>query len=140
MKILANDGIDDSAKTALESKGFQIETKNIAQADLASRISEFDVLLVRSATKVNREIIDAGTSLKLIGRAGVGLDNIDTQYAREKGIQVVNTPAASSTSVAELVFAHLFSICRWLHYTNRLMPESGVEKFNQLKKTASAFL
>lgn len=138
MKILANDGIDQSAKTALESHGFSIETNNIPQSELPGRIGEYDVLLVRSATKVTRDILDAGTNLKLVGRAGVGLDNIDTAYAAEKGVAVVNTPAASSTSVAELVFAHMFSLCRMLQYTNRQMPEHGVEQFNSLKKTASA--
>lgn len=138
MKILANDGIDQSARLALEQKGFSIETNNIPQAELPSRIGEYDVLLVRSATKVTREVIDAAGNLKLVGRAGVGLDNIDTQYAKEKGLAVVNTPSASSTSVAELVFAHMFSLCRMLQYTNRQMPENGVAQFNQLKKTASA--
>ncbi len=138
MRILANDGIDQSAKTALEAKGFSIDTNNIPQADLPSRINDYDVLLVRSATKVTREILDAAPNLKLVGRAGVGLDNIDTGYAREKGVAVVNTPAASSTSVAELVFAHLFSVCRMLQYTNREMPENGIADFNALKKTASA--
>ncbi len=138
MKILANDGIDQSAKVALEAKGFTIDTNNIPQAELASRINDYDVLLVRSATKVNKDILDAGSNLKLVGRAGVGLDNIDTAYAKEKGVTVVNTPAASSTSVAELVFAHMFSICRMLQYTNRQMPENGVAQFNQLKKVSSA--
>ncbi len=138
MRILANDGIDQSAKIALEAKGFSIDTNNIPQAELATKIANYDVLLVRSATKVTKEILDAGTALKLVGRAGVGLDNIDTAYAKEKGITVVNTPAASSTSVAELVFAHLFSVCRMLQYTNRQMPENGVANFNALKKTASA--
>lgn len=138
MKILANDGIDQSAKAALEAKGFTIDTNNIPQAELAARIADYDVLLVRSATKVNREILDAAAGLKLVGRAGVGLDNIDVAAAKEKGIAVVNTPAASSTSVAELVFAHMFSICRMLQYTNREMPLHGAEQFNNLKKTASA--
>lgn len=138
MKILANDGIDQSAKIALEAKGFSIETNNIPQAELPGRIGEYDVLLVRSATKVTKEVMDAASNLKLVGRAGVGLDNIDISYAKEKGIAVVNTPSASSTSVAELVFAHLFSVVRMLQYTNRLMPEHGMDQFNQLKKTASA--
>lgn len=138
MKILANDGIDASAKTALEAKGFTIDTNKIEQTELASRINDYDVLLVRSATKVTKEILDAAPNLKLVGRAGVGLDNIDTVYAKEKGVAVVNTPAASSTSVAELVFAHMFSVCRLLQYTNREMPVHGIEKFNDLKKTASA--
>lgn len=138
MKILANDGIDASAKIALEANGFTIDTNNIPQAELASKINNYDVLLVRSATKVTKEIFDAAPNLKLVGRAGVGLDNIDTAYAKEKGVAVVNTPAASSTSVAELVFAHMFSICRMLQYSNRQMPENGMTQFNQLKKTASA--
>lgn len=138
MKVLANDGIDQSAKAALEAKGFSIDTNNIPQAELPSRIQAYDVLLVRSATKVTKEVLDAGNNLKLVGRAGVGLDNIDVAYAKEKGVTVVNTPAASSTSVAELVFAHMFSICRMLQYTNRQMPENGVAQFNQLKKVASA--
>ncbi len=138
MKILANDGIDASAKIALEAKGFTIDTNKIAQEDLVSRLNEYDVLLVRSATKVTKALIDAAPNLKLVGRAGVGLDNIDTVYAKEKGLAVVNTPAASSTSVAELVFAHMFSICRLLQYTNREMPVNGIDKFNDLKKAASA--
>lgn len=138
MKILANDGIDASAKIALEANGFTIDTNNIPQVELASKIDNYDVLLVRSATKVTKEILDAAPNLKLVGRAGVGLDNIDTAYAKEKGVAVVNTPAASSTSVAELVFAHMFSICRMLQYSNRQMPENGMSQFNQLKKTASA--
>jgi D-3-phosphoglycerate dehydrogenase len=138
MKILANDGIDASAKIALEANGFTIDTNNIPQAELASKINNYDVLLVRSATKVTKEIFDAAPNLKLVGRAGVGLDNIDTAYAKEKGVAVVNTPAASSTSVAELVFAHMFSICRMLQVSNRQMPDNGVSQFNQLKKIASA--
>lgn len=138
MKILANDGIDLSAKELLESKGFTVETNKIAQEELASRISEFDVLLVRSATKVNAAIIKAGApNLKLVGRAGVGLDNVDLVSAKANNVAVVNTPAASSTSVAELVFAHLFSICRLLQVTNREMPENGMSQFNELKKIAS---
>lgn len=138
IKILANDGIDESARIALISRGFSITTEKVAQADLPASINNYDVLLVRSATKVTKEVLDAAPNLKLVGRAGVGLDNIDTAYAKEKGVTVVNTPAASSTSVAELVFAHMFSVCRLLQYTNREMPTNGIEKFNDLKKTASA--
>lgn len=137
MKILANDGIDDSAKVLLEAKGFSIETNKIEQFDLVNHIANYDVLLVRSATKVTPEIMDAASNLKVIGRAGVGLDNIDVNYAKTKNIAVVNTPAASSTSVAELVFAHLFSVCRMLQVSNRIMPEHGAEQFNDLKKMAS---
>jgi D-3-phosphoglycerate dehydrogenase len=136
MKILANDGIDAAGKAILEAAGFQVSTDKIAQADLAGQIAEFDALIVRSATKVTAEIMEAG-NLKLIARAGVGMDNIDLAHAGSKGIVVVNTPNASSRSVAELVFAHLFSVARFLHESNRSMPEKGKEEFSALKKKAS---
>jgi len=92
------------------------------------------VILVRSATKVRKDIIDNCPSLKIIGRGGVGMDNIDVTYAREKGIHVINTPASSSESVAELVFAHLFSGVRFLYDANRNMPLEGDTNFDGLKK------
>lgn len=137
MRILANDGIDAAGKSLLENAGFEIITDKIAQEELIHRISEFDVLIVRSATKVKADIIQA-SNLKLIARAGVGLDNIDLKAAGEKGITVVNTPNASSRSVAELVFAHAFSVARMLHLTNREMPINGQSEFKSLKNTASA--
>lgn len=137
MKILANDGIDAAGKAILEKAGHQVFTDKIPQAELAGRIADYDVLIVRSATKVTAEIMEAG-NLKLIARAGVGLDNIDIKHAGLKNIPVVNTPNASSRSVAELVFAHIFTISRHLHTTNRKMPSEGKEKFNELKKLASA--
>lgn len=137
MKILANDGIDSSAVEALQKYGFEVQTEKIAQEDLVSRIPEFDVLLVRSATKVRQDVIDAGTNLKIIGRGGVGMDNIDVAYAREKGLKVINTPAASSVSVAELVFSHLFAICRFIPQNNRAMPTDGMEQFASLKKASA---
>lgn len=136
MRILANDGIDASGKKLLENAGFEVITAKIEQNELAAAISEFDVLIVRSATKVNADIINA-SNLKLIARAGVGLDNIDLTAAGEKGITVVNTPNASSRSVAELVFAHAFSVARMLHHTNREMPMNGQSDFKNLKKLAS---
>ena len=116
MKILANDGISKSGITALENAGFEVITTKVAQEQVANYINSNDisVLLVRSATKVKKDVIDACPKLKVIGRGGVGMDNIDVEYAREKGIHVINTPAASSDSVAELVFAHLFSGVRFL--------------------------
>lgn len=135
MRILANDGIDAAGKKILEEAGFQVFTDKIAQPDLASRISEYDILIVRSATKVTAEIMDSG-NLKLIARAGVGLDNIDIRHAGLKNIPVVNTPNASSRSVAELVFAHIFSCYRYLFLSNNEMPENGKSAFNELKKTA----
>ncbi len=136
MKVLANDGISKSGVKALENAGFKVITTKVAQEQLINYINEqeIDVLLVRSATTARKEMIDACPSLKIIGRGGVGMDNIDVSYAREKGLQVINTPAASSSSVAELVFAHLFSGVRFLHDSNRNMPLDGDSRFKDLKK------
>lgn len=138
LRILANDGIDNAGRELLEKAGFEIITEKISQDNLANEIGNFDVILVRSATKVTKAVIDGGgEKLKLICRAGVGIDNIDSKYAGEKHIPVFNTPAASSRSVAELVFAHLFSMIRFLPLTNRKMAIDGKNQFNDLKKTAS---
>jgi|TARA_B100001093_G_scaffold28471_2_gene24945 D-3-phosphoglycerate dehydrogenase len=139
MKILANDGISDSGVTELKSSGFEIITTNVAQEQLENYINKNNVigLLVRSATTVRKELIDKCPSLKLIGRGGVGMDNIDVEYAKSKGISVINTPAASSHSVAELVFSHLFSCVRYLHDSNRNMPLEGDSNFKKLKKNYS---
>ena len=136
MKVLANDGLDQSGIDSLQKAGFEVITTKVPQEELINYINENQVrtLLVRSATKVRKDIIDACPSLKIIGRGGVGMDNIDVEYAREKGINVINTPAASSASVAELVFAHLFSGCRFLTDSNRKMPVEGDSKFAELKK------
>ncbi|PHR12715.1 MAG: 3-phosphoglycerate dehydrogenase [Aequorivita sp.] len=136
MKILANDGISKSGITTLEKAGFEVLTVHVAQEQLQNYINEhkIEVLLVRSATKVRKDIIDNCPSLKIIGRGGVGMDNIDVDYARNNGIEVINTPAASSASVAELVFAHLFGSVRFLHDSNRNMPLEGDTKFKELKK------
>jgi len=136
MKILANDGIATSGVIALENAGFEVELTTVAQEQLIDYINNNNVvvLLVRSATKVRKDIIDACPSLKIIGRGGVGMDNIDVEYAREKGLHVINTPAASSHSVAELVFAHLYGMVRFLHDSNRNMPLDGDSKFKDLKK------
>ena len=139
MKILANDGISQSGVEALEKGGFEIITTNVAQEQLENYINENNIvgLLVRSATNVRKELIDKCPSLKLIGRGGVGMDNIDVEYARSKGLSVINTPAASSHSVAELVFSHLFSCVRFLHDSNRNMPLEGDSNFKKLKKNYS---
>ena len=136
MKVLANDGISKSGITTLENAGFKVITTKVAQEQVANYINTNDVqvILVRSATKVKQDIIDACPGLKIIGRGGVGMDNIDVEYARSKGIHVINTPASSSESVAELVFAHLFSGVRFLHDANRNMPLEGDSKFENLKK------
>ncbi len=136
MKILANDGISVEGINALEKGGFTVLTDNIAQADLISEINNQDIvgLLVRSATTVRQDLIDACPGLKLIGRGGVGMDNIDVDYARSKGLHVINTPGASSQSVAELVMANLFSLSRGIFHSNRVMPSSGNTEFKTLKK------
>lgn len=135
-KILANDGIDDIGKQLLEKAGFTVITDKVNQENLITEINEkgYVALTVRSATKVRKDIIDACPNLKVIARGGVGMDNIDVDYAKSKNINVINTPAASSNSVAELVFAHLFNAVRFLYDSNRQMPISGYEKFDDLKK------
>ncbi len=136
MKILANDGISTSGVEQLTQAGFEVITTNVAQEQLVQYINENQIvaLLVRSATTARKDLIDACPSLKIIGRGGVGMDNIDLEYAREKGLSVINTPAASSLSVAELVFAHLFGCVRFLHDSNRNMPLEGESNFKGLKK------
>ena len=139
MKILANDGISDSGVEELKKSGFEIITTNVAQEQLENYINTNNVvgLLVRSATTVRKDLIDKCPSLRLIGRGGVGMDNIDVDYAKSKGLAVINTPAASSHSVAELVFSHLFSCVRFLHDSNRNMPLEGDSNFKKLKKNYS---
>lgn len=134
MKILANDGIDPLGKKLLEEAGFTVDTTHIPQDDLMTHLPKYDAITVRSATKVRQPLIDACPKLKLIGRGGVGMDNIDVDYAISKGIAVVNTPAASSLSVAELVFAHLLSGVRFLYDAHRRMGTDGATNFGGLKK------
>jgi D-3-phosphoglycerate dehydrogenase / 2-oxoglutarate reductase len=135
-KILANDGIDAVGKSLLEKAGFTVVTEKVAQDKLAEAINTegYIALTVRSATKVRKDLIDVCPNLKVIGRGGVGMDNIDVEYARAKGLAVINTPAASSHSVAELVFAHLFGAVRFLYDSNRQMPSKGNTEFETLKK------
>lgn len=139
MKILANDGISKNGIDVLEKAGMEVLTTTVAQEQLANFIIEnnIDALLVRSATKVRQDLIDACPNLKLIGRGGVGMDNIDVEYAKSKGLHIINTPAASSESVAELVFAHLFGGARFLYDANRNMPLEGDTNFKGLKKSYS---
>ena len=137
MKILANDGISESGKIRLEEFGFDVDLTKVAQDQLVNYINNNSIstILVRSATQVRKDIIDNCPSLKIIGRGGVGMDNIDVDYAKSKGISVINTPAASSKSVAELAFSHLFGCVRFLHESNRSMPLDGDTKFKDLKKS-----
>tara|TARA_B100001287_G_scaffold226189_1_gene195883 strand:- start:8159 stop:9115 length:957 start_codon:yes stop_codon:yes gene_type:complete len=136
MKVLANDGISKSGINQLEKNGFNVLTKKVEQENLVQYINleNIEVILVRSATQVRKDIIDNCPSIKIIGRGGVGMDNIDVEYAKEKGLLVINTPAASSQSVAELVMAHLFNISRFMYDSNREMPKKGNTEFKVLKK------
>ncbi|ERJ59210.1 D-2-hydroxyacid dehydrogenase [Sphingobacterium paucimobilis] len=138
MRILANDGIDPIGKKILEDAGFVVDTVHIPQDELVHKLNAYDAVTVRSATKLRKELLDVCPNIKVIGRGGVGMDNIDVDYARSKGITVVNTPAASSHSVAELVFAHLLNGVRFLFDSNRKMPVEGATNFGGLKKAYAA--
>ncbi len=133
IKILANDGIHPVGKQLLEEAGFQVDTKKVPQDRLSDTLPSYDVVVVRSATKIREKLINQCPNLKIIARGGVGLDNIDVDYAKSKGIRVINTPAASSRSVAELVFGHLLSLARFLNDSNRQMSSNGTD-FKSLKK------
>ena len=139
MKVLANDGISKNAVDILNKNGFDVYLDKVGQDNLIDFINQnkIAILLVRSATQVRKNLINNCQSLKIIGRGGVGMDNIDVEYAKNKGILVINTPAASSNSVAELVFAHLFSGSRFLFDSNRNMPLEGEKNFKVLKKNYS---
>ncbi|MGM0635863.1 MAG: D-2-hydroxyacid dehydrogenase [Bacteroidota bacterium] len=139
MKILANDGISAAGAELLKQAGHEIKIIKVAQEQLPNYINDnkFDAILVRSSTQIDKKLLQACPNLRLIGRAGVGLDNIDVVFAKQNNISVINTPKASSESVAELVFAHLFTGVKHLQNTNRDMPLEGDSKFNQLKKSYS---
>ena len=136
MKVLANDGISPLGEKALKEAGYTIETANVPQEELTQYINDnnIEVLLVRSATTVRKDLIDACPGLKGIGRGGVGMDNIDVDYARSIGRLVFNTPGASSQAVAELVVTHMMSMARDLFDSNRQMPTKGASDFKVLKK------
>ena len=139
MKVLANDGISENAVDILNKNSFDVYLDKVEQNNLIDfiNLNKISVLLVRSATQVRKNLIDNCQSLKIIGRGGVGMDNIDVEYAKSRGILVINTPGASSNSVAELVFAHLFSGSRFLFDSNRNMPLEGEKNFKTLKKKYS---
>ncbi len=112
-KVLASDPLDAAAVKAMRDAGLTVDEKTTLTPEaLLREIAEYDVIVVRSATKVRAEVIDAGKRLKLIVRAGVGLDNVDAVHARTKGVEVRNTPGASSNSVAELALGHMLSLAR----------------------------
>lgn len=115
MKVLITDGISGEGLKILQDAGFEITQQQYPPDELVAVIGGYDAIIVRSATKVTRAVIDAGVNLKVIARGGVGVDNIDVPYAKEKGIPVLNTPGASAASVAELAIAHMFAVSRFLH-------------------------
>ena len=139
MIILANDGISQNSKKELIDLNFKIFDTKIDQSELIKYINRnhIEIILVRSATIINSEILNNCKSIKLIGRAGVGLDNIDLISAKKNNVRVFNTPNASSISVAELVISHLLSANRNLHITNRSMPLNGETKFKEIKSHSS---
>lgn len=123
MKIIITDGIEKSGADLLLKAGFELTQKTLTAGELLEVIGEFDAIIVRSATKVTKAVIDAGKNLKVVARGGVGMDNIDVEYAKMKGITVLNTPKASSVSVAELTIAHLLSLGRFLPMSNITMRD-----------------
>ncbi len=128
IKILVNDGIEANGKLLLEEAGYEVDTNKIQQEELPNSLPSYDVIIVRSATQVRKDLIDACPNLKIIARGGVGTDNIDVDYARSKGIEIITTPAASSQSVAELAMGHLFNLARFLHRSNREMAGGDFKK------------
>ncbi len=131
IRILVTDGLEKSAVEKLTNSGYDIVEKFYEADELGDALKDFDVVVIRSATKIRKPVIDKAAAhgrLKMIIRAGVGVDNIDVDYAREKGIKVLNTPRASSVSVAELTIAHMFAVARFLEQSNITMREGKWEK------------
>ncbi len=115
MKILITDGISpDGAKILLDA-GHDVDQVKYTPEELLANIGKYDCIVVRSATKVTKEVIESGKNLKVIARGGVGLDNIDMEVAKAKNLTILNTPGASAISVAELAIAHMFALSRFLH-------------------------
>jgi D-3-phosphoglycerate dehydrogenase len=123
MKILVTDGISPEGAKILIDAGHEVHQKTLTPAELLSAIPAYDCIVVRSATKVTKEVIDAGSNLKVIARGGVGVDNIDVVHAESKSIRVLNTPAASAISVAELAIGHMLAVSRYLHLSSKEMRE-----------------
>lgn len=137
IRILANDGIHPDGLLLLEEAGYQVDTQHVPQEKLMEVLPEYDAVIVRSATKIRKELIAQCPNLRLIARGGVGLDNIDTEFAQAQGVKVINTPNASSGAVAELVLGQIFGLARNLHQSNRQMPKEGLTNFKQLKEIYS---
>lgn len=130
IRVLTNDGLQKKSIDALENLGIEVINEHFQQEILGEKLKEFDALVIRSATKVTSDIIDAekGGNLKLIIRAGVGIDNIDVPYAMNNGLSINNTPSASSDSVAELALAHMFSVARFIGISNFTMRNNEWNK------------
>ncbi|MBX4262875.1 D-2-hydroxyacid dehydrogenase [Clostridium estertheticum] len=131
IRVLVTDGMEKGAIEELKNKGFEVVEKFYEPEFLGEELKNFDVIVVRSATKVRKPIIDKAAEsgkLKLIIRGGVGVDNIDVAYAEEKGIKVTNTPNASSASVAELALAHMFAVSRFVNISNVAMRKGMWDK------------
>ena len=129
MKVLVNDKISPKGIEILEEAGYDLTQKHHDTDELMDVLSDYDGIILRSATTIREDLIDASAdNLKVIARAGTGLDNIDVDYAESKGIDVLNTPGANSASVSELVFAHLFALARYLPQANLTMREGEWNK------------
>ena len=128
VKILVNDGIEADGKLILEDAGYEVNTTFVPQDELMKELPNYDVIIVRSATQVRKDLIDACPNLKIIARGGVGTDNIDVAYAKSKGIEIITTPAASSQSVAELAMGHVLNLARFLQRSNREMATGNFKK------------
>ena len=131
VKVLITDGIEKSAATALREKGYELVEKSCTPDELKQEVQDCDVIIIRSATKITKEVIDAMKltgRMSLIVRAGVGVDNIDVAYAQKNGIAVCNTPCASSLAVAELTVGHMFALARKIYYANESMRSGRWEK------------
>jgi D-3-phosphoglycerate dehydrogenase / 2-oxoglutarate reductase len=128
MKVLITDGLSKAGQEILKNTGIDFHIEYFEPAALIEAVKPYDGMLVRSATKVPKAVIDAGEKLKFIARAGAGVDNIDVEYAKSKNIEIMNTPGANSASVAELVLAHIFSLSRFLHQSNLTMRDGKWEK------------
>ncbi|OYD15583.1 3-phosphoglycerate dehydrogenase [candidate division WOR-3 bacterium JGI_Cruoil_03_51_56] len=135
MKIIVTDPIARQGIEILKASGLEVEEKpGIPPDELVKIIPDYDAIIVRSATKVTKPVIGAGNKLKVIGRAGVGLDNIDLKAAKDKGIKVLNTPAATSISVAELALGFMFAAARHIADATASMRQGKWEK-KKLKGT-----
>nr|MDO8100911.1 phosphoglycerate dehydrogenase [Candidatus Njordarchaeota archaeon] len=123
VSVLITDPISKAATAKLKDEGFEVTVRELDPVGLLNAVKDFDVLIVRSRTRVTAEVIQAGTKLKVIARAGVGLDNIDVDAARNKNITVINAAEAPSVSVAELVFGLMLSLARSISTADAAMKE-----------------